>query len=70
MVKGKIVVCAMESAADKRAEKGLFVRQNGGVGIIIIDPAAKSDAFQFEIQATLIDLEDAKELYAYIATEK
>lgn len=64
------MVCAMESAADGRAEKVLFVRQNGGVGIIMIDPAAKSDAFQLQIQATFIDLEDAKELNAYIATEK
>ncbi|WOG92525.1 hypothetical protein DCAR_0311795 [Daucus carota subsp. sativus] len=70
LVKGKIVICAMESAADARAEKGLFVIQNGGVGIIIIDPAAKSDAFQIQIKAIFIDLEEAKELLAYIAAER
>ena len=64
------MICAMESAADARAEKGLFVIQNGGVGIIIIDPAAKSDAFQIQIKAIFIDLEEAKELLAYIAAER
>lgn len=60
----------MESATDQRIEKGLFIQQGGGVGMIIIDPAAKSNGFQFVIQATLIGPQEAEELHAYMATER
>ncbi|KAF4388782.1 hypothetical protein G4B88_019059 [Cannabis sativa] len=41
LIKGKIVVCTLEAVTDSRREKGLFVQQGGGVGMILIDPVLK-----------------------------
>ncbi|KAF4379825.1 hypothetical protein F8388_023842 [Cannabis sativa] len=54
LIKGKIVVCTLEAVTDSRREKGLFVQQGGGVGMILIDPVLKDVGFQFVIPATLI----------------
>ncbi|GFZ17790.1 subtilisin-like serine endopeptidase family protein [Actinidia rufa] len=70
LIKGKIVVCEIESIADDRREKAIFIRQGGGVGIILIDLVFKDVGFQFVIPGTLIGQEEAKELQAYMAMEK
>ncbi|GKU93863.1 hypothetical protein SLEP1_g7422 [Rubroshorea leprosula] len=70
LIKGKIVVCTTEALTDNRREKGIFVRQGGGVGIILIDPMAKDIGFQFVIPGTLIGQKEATEIQAYMATEK
>ncbi|KAL5765516.1 hypothetical protein ACOSP7_016133 [Xanthoceras sorbifolium] len=70
LIKGKIVVCTIEDISDNRREKGIFIRQGGGVGMILIDPLVKEVGFQFVIPATLIGQEEAQELQAYMLTEK
>ncbi|KAM6576073.1 hypothetical protein CsatB_027910 [Cannabis sativa] len=70
LIKGKIVVCTLEAVTDSRREKGLFVQQGGGVGMILIDPVLKDVGFQFVIPATLIGQEAAIELQDYIKTSK
>ncbi|KAM7522513.1 hypothetical protein LguiA_012415 [Lonicera macranthoides] len=70
LIKGKIVVCTIETLTDARQEKGLFVKQGGGVGMILIDPAATNLGFQFVVQEASIGVEEAKALQAYLATEK
>ncbi|OMO49492.1 hypothetical protein CCACVL1_30984 [Corchorus capsularis] len=70
LITGKIVVCTIETELDNRREKGIFVRQGGGVGMILIDPAAKDVGFQFVLPATLIGQEEATLLQEYMATEK
>lgn len=70
LIKGKIVVCTIETLTDARQEKGLFVKQGGGVGMILIDPAATNLGFQFVLQEASIGVEEAKVLQAYLATEK
>ena len=51
LVKGKIVVCTIETFTDNRREKSIFLRQAGAVGLILIDPSIKDVGFQFVIQA-------------------
>ncbi|KAF8397848.1 hypothetical protein HHK36_016773 [Tetracentron sinense] len=70
LIKGKIVVCTIETITDNRNEKSIFVRQGGGVGMILIDPLAKEVGFQFVIPATIIGQKEAQELETYLATEK
>ncbi|PIA58976.1 hypothetical protein AQUCO_00400084v1 [Aquilegia coerulea] len=70
LIKGKIVVCAIETVTDIRREKSIFVRQAGGVGMVLIDPLAIGVGFQFVIPATQIGQKEAEELLAYITTEK
>ncbi|KAK3205733.1 hypothetical protein Dsin_019779 [Dipteronia sinensis] len=70
LIKGKIVVCTLEKISDDRREKGIFIRQGGGVGMILIDPLVKDVGFQFVIPATLIGQEEAQELQAYMTMEK
>ncbi|OMO89146.1 hypothetical protein COLO4_19915 [Corchorus olitorius] len=70
LITGKIVVCTIETELDNRREKGIFVRQGGGVGMILVDPAAKDVGFQFVLPATLIGQEEATLLQEYMATEK
>ncbi|KDO58055.1 hypothetical protein CISIN_1g041372mg, partial [Citrus sinensis] len=70
LIKGKIVVCTIEASTDNRREKCIFVRESGGVGMILIDPNAKDIGFQFVIPATLIGQEEAQELQAYMTAGK
>ncbi|KAJ4828047.1 hypothetical protein Tsubulata_028119 [Turnera subulata] len=69
-IKGKIVVCALESPLDNRRQKAPVVQQGGGVGMILIDPFALSVGFQFAIPATLIGQEEAQQLQEYMQTQK
>lgn len=70
LIKGKIVVCMIEVINESRREKSEFVKQGGGVGMILIDQFAKGVGFQFAIPGALMVPEEAKELQAYMATEK
>ncbi|XP_062083097.1 subtilisin-like serine-protease S [Humulus lupulus] len=70
LIKGKIVVCTLEAVSDIRREKGMFVQQGGGVGMILIDPVLTNVGFQFIIPGTLIGQEAAAELQEYIKTAK
>ncbi|KAF6165987.1 hypothetical protein GIB67_012884 [Kingdonia uniflora] len=70
LIKGKIVVCTIETVIDDRRSKSIVVREGGGVGMILIDPIAREVGFQFVIPATLIGQNEAKELQAYLTTEK
>ncbi|KAK7825622.1 subtilisin-like protease sbt1.5 [Quercus suber] len=70
LVKGKIVVCTIETFTDNRREKSIFLRQAGAVGLILIDPSIKDVGFQFVILGTLIGQEEAEELQAYMISEK
>ncbi|KAF8397846.1 hypothetical protein HHK36_016771 [Tetracentron sinense] len=69
-IQGKIVVCTMEKWDDDKVEKGLVVRERGGVGMIVIDPDSKELMSYFAIPTSLIGLEQAQELQAYLATEQ
>ncbi|KAI3896298.1 hypothetical protein MKX03_009662 [Papaver bracteatum] len=70
LIKGKIVVCTIETATDNRREKGIVVRDGGGVGMILIDPLLIDVGFQFVIPATLIGQNEALVLQEYLSTEK
>ncbi|TYH53684.1 hypothetical protein ES332_D09G116900v1 [Gossypium tomentosum] len=70
LIKGKIVVCTIETLTDNRREKSIFIRQGGGVGMILIDPLAKDIGFQFVVPGTVIGQEEAVLLQKYMETEK
>uniref|UniRef100_A0A5B7A6L3 Putative subtilisin-like protease SBT5.3 n=2 Tax=Davidia involucrata TaxID=16924 RepID=A0A5B7A6L3_DAVIN len=70
LVKGKIVVCTMDITNDGPSAKIVIVKEAGGVGMIDLYPQARDFYYQFGIPATLIGQEEAKELEAYMATEK
>ncbi|TYI10058.1 hypothetical protein ES332_A09G115100v1 [Gossypium tomentosum] len=70
LIKGKIVVCTIETLTDNRREKSIFIRQGGGVGMILIDPLAKDIGFQFVLPGTVIGQEEAALLQKYMETEK
>ncbi|GMP88492.1 hypothetical protein CsSME_00040465 [Camellia sinensis var. sinensis] len=70
LIKGKIVVCGLESFTDDRSAKAVVIRQGGGVGMILIDPLVKHVSFQYVIPATAIGQEEAQQLQAYMTTEK
>ncbi|KAK8596143.1 hypothetical protein V6N12_064642 [Hibiscus sabdariffa] len=70
LINGKIVVCTIEAITDDRKAKSIFIRQGGGVGIILIDPLAKDVGFQFVLPGTLIGQEEAIQLQEYMKTEK
>ncbi|KAL2507450.1 Subtilisin-like protease SBT5.3 [Forsythia ovata] len=69
LIKGKIVVCTLEILTDNRREKGIIVKQGGGVGIILVDALAKDVEIQFELPGTLIGQEEAAELQAYMTAQ-
>ncbi|KAM4076744.1 hypothetical protein ACJW30_12G087300 [Castanea mollissima] len=69
LVKGKIVVCTIETFTDDRREKNFFLRQASAVRLILIDPSIKDVGFQFVIPSTLIGQEEAKELQACMISE-
>lgn len=64
------MVCTIENITDDRGEKSIFIKQGGGVGMILVDPIGKDVGFQFVIPATLIGQEEAQELQAYMKLEK
>lgn len=64
------MVCTIETVTENRREKSIFIRQGGGVGMILIDPSAKEVGFQFVLPGTLIGQEEATMLQKYMATEK
>lgn len=71
LIKGKIVVCMIETVTDSRRQKSIFVREGGGgIGMILIDPSVIDIGFQFVKPSTLISQEEAQELQAYMTTEK
>ncbi|KAL0369538.1 UNVERIFIED_CONTAM: protein SUPPRESSOR OF K(+) TRANSPORT GROWTH DEFECT 1 [Sesamum angustifolium] len=70
LIKGKIVVCTLETILDNRKEKATSVKQGGGVGIILVDPLATDIAIQFVLPGALIGFEEAEELQAYMASQK
>ncbi|KAI7982983.1 Subtilisin-like protease SBT1.7 [Camellia lanceoleosa] len=70
LIRGKIVVCGLESFTDDRSAKAVVIRQGGGVGMILIDPLVKHVSFQYVIPATAIGQEEAQQLQAYMTTEK
>ncbi|KAJ4847113.1 hypothetical protein Tsubulata_043955 [Turnera subulata] len=69
-INGKIVVCALEALFDDRIQKAMEVQQGGGVGMILIDPFARTMGFQFPIPSTVIGQEEARQLEAYMHTQK
>ena len=70
LVKGRIVVCSLEEILDSRNEKGATVKQAGGMGIILVDPLAEDITFQFEIPGTVISIQEAGKLQAYMVSNK
>lgn len=64
------MVCMIDVINESRSAKGQFVKQGGGVGMILIDQFSKGVGFQFPIPAALMVLEEAKKLQSYMATEK
>lgn len=70
LVKGKIVVCTLETIRDQRNEKAATVKQAGGMGIILVDPLAKDIGFQFEIPGALISIQEAQKLQAHMASQQ
>ncbi|KAL3518526.1 hypothetical protein ACH5RR_021115 [Cinchona calisaya] len=70
LVKGKIIVCAVEKITDNATQLGVYTRNIGSVGMILVEPLAKDLVFQFGTQATLIGQNEFEELQKYIANEK
>ncbi|KAJ1440667.1 Peptidase S8/S53 domain [Sesbania bispinosa] len=70
LIKGKIVICTIETFTDDRREKAIVIKKGGGVGMILIDHNARDVGFQFVIPSTLIGQDAVEELQAYIKTEK
>lgn len=70
MIKGKIVVCELQTIFDDRNEKATAIGEGGGVGLILVDPLATDIAFQFSIPGTLISIQEAEKLQAYMASEQ
>ncbi|KHN21133.1 Subtilisin-like protease [Glycine soja] len=71
LIMGKTVICTIENfISEDRREKALTIMQGGGVGMILIDHNAKDFGFQFVFPTTLIGLDAAEELQAYINIEK
>ncbi|KAK4255226.1 hypothetical protein QN277_008249 [Acacia crassicarpa] len=70
LIKGKIVVCTIETVADDRPAKATVIKQGGGVGMILIDHNAKDVGFQFVIPSTIIGEGAVQELQAYMDTDK
>lgn len=70
LIKGKIVVCTLERILDNRKEKAIAIQQGGGVGIILVDPLATDIGFQFVLPGTLISIEEAEKLQAYIGSQQ
>ncbi|KAI3511892.1 hypothetical protein L1887_19052 [Cichorium endivia] len=70
LIRGKIVVCTLETLIDDRKEKAIAIKEGGGAGMILIDPLAKYVLFQPVIQSVLIGQEEAQELQSYMKTEK
>ncbi|CAI9778330.1 unnamed protein product [Fraxinus pennsylvanica] len=59
-----------EMLTDNLREKGIIVKQGGGVGIILIDQLAKDIEIQFVLPGTLIGQEEGAELQAYMTAQK
>ncbi|XAR60120.1 Cucumisin [Bertholletia excelsa] len=70
LIKGKIVVCHLETPLESRRQKSIFIRQGGGIGMILIDPQGKNVGFQYVIPTAAIGQEEAEKLQAYLAVEK
>ncbi|CDP06942.1 unnamed protein product [Coffea canephora] len=70
LVKGKIVVCTVEKITDNATQLGVYTRNIGGVGMILVEPLAQDLVFQFGTQATLIGQDELEEIQKYIATER
>lgn len=70
MIKGKIVVCELQTIFDDRNEKATSVGQAGGVGLILVDPLATDIGFQFSIPGTIISIDEAKRLQVYMASQQ
>lgn len=70
LIKGKIVVCTTEIITDSPSEKGLSVRQGGGVGIILVNSDIRNLGIQFAVLGAVIAQKEAEDLYAYMASEK
>ncbi|XP_075480387.1 subtilisin-like serine-protease S [Primulina tabacum] len=67
VVWGKIVVCIKDSWNDKTLPKSDIVRENGGIGVIVVDPYSSNDmSLNFMIPTTVIGVEDARKLDAYM----
>ncbi|KAL4560791.1 hypothetical protein LXL04_032945 [Taraxacum kok-saghyz] len=70
LIKGKIVVCALETLTDDRKEKAIAIKAGGGAGMILVDPLAKYVLFQPVIQSVLIGQQESQDLQSYMNTEK
>ncbi|KAI7752947.1 hypothetical protein M8C21_023259 [Ambrosia artemisiifolia] len=70
LIKGRIVVCMLETLNDDRKEKAIAIKEAGGVGMILIDPLAPYVLFQTVVQSVLIGKAEAAVLQSYMDTEK
>lgn len=60
-------MCTMDYWNDAKLSKANVVRENGGVGVIIVDPYQSNEMnFDFMIPTTVIGMEDARKLDAYM----
>ncbi|GKB30682.1 subtilisin-like protease SBT5.3, partial [Tanacetum coccineum] len=70
LIKGKIMVCKLESLIAHRNEKAIAIKEGGGVGMILMDPLAKDVLSQFVIPSVLFRDAEAQELQSYMSIEK
>lgn len=70
LIKGKIVVCRLETIASDRRGLLKYIRDTEAVGLILIDSLVKDVIFQSGIQATLVGEDGGKDLEEYIAAER
>ncbi|XP_073157403.1 subtilisin-like serine-protease S [Henckelia pumila] len=70
VVWGKIVVCTMDSWNEQPLTKANVVRENGGIGVIIIDPYSINHMLSLNsmIPISVIGAQDAKKLDAYMTS--
>ncbi|CAI9268377.1 unnamed protein product [Lactuca saligna] len=71
LIKGKIVVCTLETLFDDKNEKAITIKEGGGAGMILVDdPLGKDVLFQSVLPSVSIGQEEAQELQSYMNTFK
>ncbi|KAK6939316.1 Peptidase S8 propeptide/proteinase inhibitor I9 [Dillenia turbinata] len=67
LIKGKIVLCDNDDASYSPKEKLEEVKENGGIGVILVDSMIKLVASNFgDFPMTVISSEDAMAIHSYI----
>ncbi|GAA0185272.1 serine protease [Lithospermum erythrorhizon] len=70
LIKGKIVLCKIEALDDDRREKGSAIQEEGGVGMILVDPLTVENLLQHAIKVAAVAPKEAEEVQENISSNK